>query len=320
MAWPTRPMAAVLMALALTAPAAAESPAPPRSLCHGKGWIDYLVVHGRLTARAVRPGVNLSCSHEDEAGGRRENYSALAPACAADKPEVHYELTTPTERIEVAIERGVRFRITREPRGEATFAAVVLDQPATGRLVMRVGKGDNVRQVAAATFWHLAILEPAICADAIFPALETQRADWKLARQAESLRAELTAAATQPTALDAERCRKLMTQLTSTRFADRRIAERELRALGPAALPYLRELDRGALNRESKWVVREWEVDLARYDADTPLRVTSWLAADREIWLRLLADGEPDERTAAAQWLANHAAPTAERPALSGRE
>ncbi len=93
--------------------------------------------------------------------------------------------------------------------------------------------------------------------------------------------------------------------MTSDRFVQRERAEHQLLGYGPVVLPFLRGLDRAALDAEQAFRVRRVIRGLARdADEDTTDRVVPWLSGDPRVWYALLARDDLRVRTIAASQLA----------------
>ena len=129
------------------------------------------------------------------------------------------------------------------------------------------------------------------------------RPEWRLTEQAQEAEEELFHMAASGLIPDRQRWAALVAQLSDDRFARREAADRDLRAAGPALLPFLQRLDFDQLDAEQQSRLRRIIGMLGHaVEDDTAEQIASWMIADPEVWLALLARPEvPTRRLAAAQ-------------------
>jgi hypothetical protein len=98
---------------------------------------------------------------------------------------------------------------------------------------------------------------------------------------------------------------RLVEQLGSATFSERRQAERELRAAGHIVLPYLESLDRARLDAEQRQRIRSLIDALEDGREDRVDRMAVWLAGHEQTWLALLTRDDEAKRRIAAEQLAS---------------
>jgi hypothetical protein len=132
--------------------------------------------------------------------------------------------------------------------------------------------------------------------------LEKLRPGWQLQETAVELEAALVAAAASGQTPDRQSWAKLVDQLGSERFAERRAAERQLRAAGPAVVAYLQSINIDRFDAERRERIERLLESLSTTADDVPQRIAMWLVDDPTIWLAILASNEVEHRrTAHAQ-------------------
>jgi hypothetical protein len=131
------------------------------------------------------------------------------------------------------------------------------------------------------------------------------RPDWKVATMVARVETSLLAHANEDAMGNNERWAALVKQLGDDRFARREAADRALRAGGPSALAYLRQLDFDHLDAEQQFRIRRIVSAIGgRNDDDLPDEVAAPLAHDPGVWLALLGRPEVATRQTAARQLA----------------
>ncbi len=161
----------------------------------------------------------------------------------------------------------------------------------------------------AASLWHLLMFEPELSNRYLVPILERLRPDWQLASFAEDLKQTLLQIARANQPANRPRWEALVAQLADDHYAVRERAERQLRAAGRAALPYLQSLQRSDLDAEQWQRVSEIVAASSDDREDTPERTAVRMLDDRSVWLSLLRrpagiDALRRRRSARAHWSA----------------
>ncbi len=263
------------------------------NLEHRLQSVRFFVVDGRIQAVASEPGVERETSADVVGGSQRDKLTLNTTGELG--PAIQYHLTTGPEKVVAEISDGDQITITRQSLGDAKAAAVEFHQPVDGPLTLSVKVQRGTRELKGATIWHLFMADPELCRQHLVPLLDMFRSDWRLAETAQSIEASMlkTAADARPDKLRSWDA--LVADLASDRFAERQRAERELRAAGLAALPYLRGLERKRLDFE-QWsriqhIIQSSDTD----DEDRPDTVATRLMADPQAWLALL--DRPEEHT-----------------------
>jgi hypothetical protein len=218
-----------------------------------------------------------------------------------------YERTTRDERLTFSLSgsasQGVCIR--RAPRGQSAVVAVEFKQSRKEKTTLTIGSGDRKQVFHAADLWRLAIDQPTQCEQHLFPLLAMLRRDWNFAEMASTIELHLLEGAREHPTAARDRWTTLVEQLDDDSFAKREAADRALRAGGPAALKYLRQLDFNRLDAEQQFRVhRIIEALAGSPEDDSPTEVAASLAADPMVWLSLLARPEAATRRTAAEQLA----------------
>lgn len=262
--------------------------------------IQFRVVSGRVLLTSQQIGRTISTTAK--ANGREES---LSINLADGTPLLRYELGTNEERVVVSAAHGNELTVRREPRGDSLEPFLELTQPAHGplSLTIRGKEATEPRVVQGGTLWHLALAEPTAVQQQLLPILEILQPDWKLATVAVKLEESLLRLAPRHRAANRAAWSALVTELGSDRYATRAAADRKLRSVGAAVVPYLNGLDRSRLSAEQQLRVRRIVAALAGNNADdSSERVADWLAWDPQAWLELLSrEDEAVRRTAAGQ-------------------
>lgn len=161
-------------------------------------------------------------------------------------------------------------------------------------LLLELGEGEDKRSWSAPTLWHLLLAAPDVARDELLPLLGWLRPDWQLAEAASEIEAAMLTVASSTRPSERHRWSALVTQLASPRFAERRAAFRQLRAVGQAVLPYLQSLPVEMLDAEQRAQVRRLVTQLGAYEGeDLPARATTWMVEDPWAWYFLLGRDDP---------------------------
>lgn len=306
----------VLTCLAFLAPAlvcAQEKPVPPlprANLLLQQRWLRIMILDGRLAVTAVSESQPTTIN----VGNVRQYFNVnLTP----DGAVLDYDLTSPAEKLLVHIEGDDQATIRRQfnqppdPKssaaGSSPPAATVVEYSQAPQQPVKLSITDNgeTRAVQADSLWQLLLFEPELTNRYLVPILEMLRPDWQLMPAAEELKQTLLQAARSSQTATRPRWAELVAQLADERYAVRQRAERQLRAAGRAALPYLQGLQRNDLDAE-QWL-RVSDIIAASIDdrEDTPQRMATRLLDDRALWLSFLADSQESTRRIAAARLSS---------------
>jgi hypothetical protein len=279
---------------------AVKPPVAPseRNLVERTGWIRFEVIGGRIAVLGHRCGQSRMVQNGETTDVPREQ---LSVQLCTESLLVHYEDVRAERQIMVDLDDQQRLVISRT--GASPTDDIKLIQPFKGPLSLSVGR-EPVQTFTANTLWHLALKQPELCADRLFPLLETIRPHWRLKEQAAGLTEELVSKAGTDVLAERARWREWVSKLDSDDFAERQNADRQLRGSGQAVVAWLARLDRRQLSAEQAGRVHEICQGLANLSTDTPQRVAAWLVDDRCAWLALLNHQDASVRLAAADHMA----------------
>jgi hypothetical protein len=301
---PTRTtlLAAVLIGLASSATAQPPADVPQLrqyTQCNPP-FLRFRIVEGRLTL-ASRNLVNFRIPPTNSMG-RKE---ILRVRSENGRATLQYERTTPNEQFTVNVAgSSSKVSISRVPRGNSTFAAVEFRQSPEEKTTLTLGDAAHRRVLRAANFWELAISQPKLCRENLFPLIELLRPDWKIATMAAGVETCLLARARDDATADRARWAALVAQLGDDQFTKREAADRALRAGAASALNYLRELDFSGLDAEQQFRVRRIIHKLAGHSEDDSADAAATsLLRNSAVWLALLGRPEESTRQTAARQL-----------------
>jgi hypothetical protein len=275
-------------------------PAPAKSernLIERTGWIRLEMIGGRIAVLGHRCGQSRVVQIGESTDIPREQ---LSVQLQTESLLVHYEDLQVDRQITVDLDDQQRLSIIRT--GASPSAELKLVQPFRGPLTLTVGR-EPAQTFTAGTIWHLALKQPELCDESLFPLLETFRPHWRLKEQATGLQEALVSKAGSNVLAERAQWRQWVARLDSDDFAERQHADRQLRASGQAVVAWLQRLDRKQLSAEQTGRVNDICQALADLSTDTPQRVAAWLIDDRCAWLALLNHQDASVRLAAANHL-----------------
>jgi hypothetical protein len=253
-------------------------------------WMQFNIISGRIQVSSSQP---ITVAN----GSERLN---IRPD--GNQSSVDYDATQPEETFHFDVKEGNRIHVRRESRGKTPMTVDFLQTPAQ-LLVLTLVVAGKTTVYRAEGLWHLLLAEPEVCRQQLAPMLDLLRPDWRLAERAAQIEDELVQSAASGQFSDRRRWDELVRQLADDRFSRREAADRELRAAGPAVMPYLQRLDFTRLEAEQQARVRRILAELIQdIDDDTVTQVAVGLATEPAVWLAMLS--RPEERTrrlAAAQ-------------------
>lgn len=282
--------------------AAAQAEEAPRlgGLPRQTGWANLGIAQGRLTVLNVPPRSERTASLADPAGHASE--SLCVKSEGADT-SFRYEFNSPHQRVTIEVVGGRRVEIHRTPQEDASPVELHLVQASGGQLTLTIGAGAQRREFSAPDFWRLMLAEPDVARDCLTPLLESLRPDWGLRRQTAEIEQRLFELAGSAPAPDAAQWEGLIGQLGDRSFVRREAADRQLRAVGPALLPFLEQVDRRRLDAEQRARLEGIRQAMITPQEDTPARVAARLLNDQTTWLALLTREDAAQRSAAARQL-----------------
>lgn len=269
-------------------------------------WLRFMVLDGRLAVAAV------SDTQTASRLGTEHCTISLTPNGAV----LDYDLTSPDESLVVHIEGDDRAAIRRQftqpadPKspggGSSSPAQIIVEytQSPQQPVKLAVTANGETRTIEADSLWHLLMFQSELSGRYLVPILELLRPDWQLMSTAGELKQTLLQVARAGQAANWIRWAALVAQLADEHYAVRQHAERQLRAAGRAALPYLQSLQRSELDAEQWRRVSEIIDASTDYHEDSPQRIATRLMDDRTVWLEFLADSQESTRRTAADRLA----------------
>lgn len=269
------------------------------SLAAELGWVKFRVAAGQIYV------VNTSYreSKDYETGnplvGEAEKFAMIV---SARDTILNYERTTPDERLTASFGTGGELTIQRQQLGARAHTPFTFTQRRDEGMRLAVGEGKSQQIFRGRTLWHLILLAPTPTREQLVPVLESLRPGWQLQATAAELETALVAAANSGKVPDREAWAKLVEQLGSDRFTDRRAAERQLREAGPPVVAYLQSIEVDRFDAERRQRVDRLLESLSTTADDMPQRIAMWLVDDPTIWVAILASSEVEHRrTAHAQ-------------------
>lgn len=254
--------------------------APPKSLVEDSNLVRFEIVQGRIVARNTRFGQSRGASKRRKQGGISETLSLKIHAGTAN---IQYERCCSKRRIIASCTAKKDFRLHSEPTA-ADQPPVLFVQPVQGPCRLMIGPADNAKTFKASTLWHLLLRYPQPCQDYLNPLLEAICPTWQLNKSALDLSSQMVAAAASDEFPSEAGVWKLVEKMADKRFHVRQEADRELRALGLAAVGYLKSIRRGDVNSEQFRRLSRIRDSLKVRSSDTPQTVAVWLLGDKEAW------------------------------------
>jgi hypothetical protein len=280
-----------------TLPGRAEDD-PRVSLPAELGWVKFRVTGGRIQAVNTQFRESKTYTTGNPLVGDTETFTLNV----AQTTTLHYELKSAREQLVIDFDSPASLTIERRV-GEDGKLALSFAQPAEGNLQLAIGDGESRKSIEAPSFWHLLLLAPAASREHLLPILDSLRPGWHLGESADGLNDALVQVAESGLVPDRTQWTKLVEQLGSDRFSERRTAERRLREAGPAVVAYLQTLPLASLDVERRVRVKRLLESLATTADDTPQRIAMWLIDDAQIWLAVLASEDAHQRRIAHEQL-----------------
>lgn len=279
----------------------------PLSLLNRTNAAQFEIVLGRITATNIRPGPARSQSLSNQSNGCTES---LTIGFQGQIPTVHYEYASPEQRLVVDLNREQEVSIHHIPYENVTkdyewpAAEVAFHQDVRGRTRLIVHSNDAAHAYQATSVWHLVLSEPLVSRLYLIPLLQQLRTNWDVGHIASELRLTLLNFPRNHALPDRTRIDALVLQLGNKSFKQRQAADRELRQLGPAVIPYLQSIDPLSVDSEQRSRIRGVLSSMqASSTSDTLERVVNLLAGDKTVWLMFLGAEDPQSRELAASQL-----------------
>ncbi len=258
---------------------------------------------GRLQATGLRTKQERQRAERADPSGVDE---VLTVSIDRGLVSAEYHLESAAERISVRIVRrdAVELAWTCRDASDRSRSTWYTQTPGRDVTLALIDESGGQREYRAASLWHLAMTHPEICGNQLSPLLRIVRPDWPFEDEVDKIRTSLLAPVSEPGRPSLADVRALVGELSHPDFRVRQRADRALRASGPAVLCLLTEFDSRELDAEQRLRIRQICQSVAGEVADSPLRVTTWLANDKRIWLGLLDAADAQARTMAPRELA----------------
>lgn len=290
--------------LLLTAPNLAQETAS--SLPAELGWVRFRITAGRLQVASAQFRESRSYEAGNPLTGTAEtmrlNVSAQSTSVSYRKTSPRSVVTVDFEAPSVVTIEVVPGEAAKDDAGENGHAvAMKYTQKRDGPIHLLVDDGKNTRTHEADSFWHLMLLAPADMQQHLLPVLDTLRAGWQIAENAQEIERSLIRLADSPIRPNRGRWAKLVEELGSSSFQKRRQAERLLRQSGPAVLAYLNSLPVESMDAERRARISRLLDALSSESDDTPDRIALWLIDDPIVWASVLESEEEAHRVIAKE-------------------
>ena len=257
-------------------------------------WFRFSLTAGRIrpiwlqTHPIIHNGLNQN--------GIQERISIQANPC-----ETQYSYTSPQLSLTLSFTES-KLTLQVAPQGNSKEEPLEFVQPMIEPVVLKLGPPQQTRVIEAKSLWHLLILEPEAGKQLVawLQRLRLPSGNANLSKTLDDAQAILIRNAQSVQTFDQERLRALVTQLGSSQFARREAADREIRAMGVKALPYIERLSSAELDLEQQYRMRRILLSLANSPTgDTPDWIAAWLQEDVLVWLALLSRSDQPVRRVA---------------------
>ena len=213
--------------------------------------------------------------------GRKERHSV---SLSTGMLGFEYELHDKGELLQISLAEDSRVHIACAAKSRAKNRRFEFDQSPGKPLSISFAESGTSRRILADTIWEMLVVEPDLCRRYLMPVLRPLQQGSLLAERAGVVEETLLEFAL----ADRRQLDLLVADLASRKFGTRRSAERKLREIGPAVIPYLQGLDPRQLDAEQKHcIVRIIEA------VDTPLpfspeMTAAELACNRRVWMGMM--------------------------------
>jgi hypothetical protein len=246
------------------------------------------LVGGRVNATSSYSGRSFTSTSQSK--DRQESLKVDMNGAA---PAVDYQLTTDGFKVGVQLTAGNDLHIVRTPTNGSSAVLFELHQPAEGRVTVIVGD----EKLQADSLWHILLAKPELAKNELEPMLRLLRPGWPLVSQARAVEEALYKQVDATAKFDRKAWSELVTKLSSGKYLEREEADRRLRELGQAIVPYLKNLNPSQLDAEQMFriraIARRYESEENEDNADA---AAGWLAADAEIWYVLASRADASQR------------------------
>ncbi|MBN2215997.1 MAG: hypothetical protein JW719_01345 [Pirellulales bacterium] len=270
-------------------------------LRHARTYLRFGVHDGRIAV-----GVLKTSTYSPPPAGSRDRKEQVAVHYDYQNGSAafHYQLSSPDENVTVKAGTNGHVVAQSEPGLRSRAAPSEFVQPASGPLMLTVGRDAEKKTYTAPTIWHLLLAHRELCREHVIPLLRIMRPDWPLVDQADGLEKTLLELARRGRIPDERRWAALVAALGAEEYARREAADRELRAIGPAVVSYLKGIPRDKLDAEQQYRVHRIIQSLTDARGDESARqIAAAMLADPTIWLVLLERDSIETRQLVAGYL-----------------
>ena len=284
-----------LAAMASEATAQAADTTLPAEL----GWVKFRISGGRLQIASPRYRESRTYESSNPLAGTSQS---LRLNISSESAAVQYTQQSPQHVLRVEFESTNQVTIEQTPIEagdvEEPIATLKYSQQQDGAvtLVIDENNGKGPREHSAPSFWHLVLAARGDVDVHLLPILTSLRPGWTIGETADGIEDSLVKLSDLSIQLDRKRWSKLVDELGSPSFQQRRRAERLLREAGPAVVSYLNSLPPDSLDAERKARIQRLLGALASSSDDTPDRIAMWLLDDPTVWLTVLESEDASHR------------------------
>jgi hypothetical protein len=206
-------------------------------------WVRLEIMGGRLAVLSQRCGQSRSVREEDPERAKQ----SLSVQLRGHALVVHYLFEDYLGRRELTVDEEGTVRVAAQ-RYESEPREVVLTQPASGKLKLRIVHGGDNDEFSATSLWHLMLSEPELFEHHAAPLLTSIRPDWRIAEQGAAIRESLLNAAGRDVLSERNQWKKWVEELSHPNFAKRQAADAALRAVGQPVIAWLGRLEANELD------------------------------------------------------------------------
>lgn len=281
-------------------PCAAQFPTRPAAasnLATQGSWVTLYVSNGQI--RVYSRNFSGGASSSTNSGDRKETFNVNSNNGIC---QLQYDQSNSVETIHIDLQdNGERATVTVHPKTDGPQLKFV---QGSGTCSLTATIGKQTWDLRGETIWHLFLAEPELCQKQLGPLFAILRPNWKLADTASGLEEALFKAAADCNLGDTKRWDAWIEELAAPSYAQRHAADRQLREVGRAIVPYLQNLDRSRLEAEQRARI---QAILSQYlgggSEDSEERLANQFLGDRRIWFSLLQRDDAARRKRAAEQL-----------------
>ncbi|MCR9115488.1 MAG: hypothetical protein NXI22_00900 [bacterium] len=287
---------AILGSTSFLSVAFGQSISPESSLPNQLDWVRFEIIFGRVQPGRCNSSKSRTRNLIDAETGVRQSYRVSPFEAGAI---IEYECVSDDTqlRMQYDAQSGLELHSIKEGV-ELSFI-----QPTDGNITVTVEPGGF--QTEAAGLWRLAMQHPELVKLHLEPALQMLHKSWRIGSFVEQVERQLPRAARSSKKVVERDVKRLIRELGSNAFSQRREAQIALLELGPGIIPILDGIDRFDLNAEQTARLKTIREQLTPIVGDTPGRTAFFVAGDRTVWIALLNHDHRNVRLAAADHLAN---------------